>query len=194
MKSMKLLALAAVVISVSGCNYLLDETNPVSVASAFWSEALSDDRTGAAVHMKRGGKLKLDFKGHNSEDVAYLGEVQQNSGIYFVNTDVSILRNETYFTIPLKTIVVPVNGKWKVDYWSTKSSLNDAAIDNAIKYVSNSMSNYDQLFASRPDQADKFAAVDAAEARLDADFARAKIALMKSVRRSYGVPEPEEKK
>lgn len=192
MKS-KIAATAIAALALTGCQFTLDETNPVSVATGFWAEALSDDKAAAASLMKRQGKLKLGIKGYDDEDTAIMGEVKQNGGIYFIDTNLSIWRNDLNFAVPLKTIVVPDDtGKWKVDYWSTLSSLNDAAIDNSIKYIANSHTNYQNLFDQKPDQADRQAAVDAAEYRLDQEFARAKDILMKNIRKSYGVPEPKE--
>lgn len=187
------LLMLALVVALSGCDMVLSPTNPVAVATAFWSEALDGDPESASKHMKRGGKLPLGIKGLNSDDQAVLGEVVQLNGIYFIDTVLSVWRNEINYIIPLKTIMVPVDGKWKVDYWSTTASVNDAAIDSSIKYITDSLESHQIIFEKRPNQNDKFAAVKDVESRLDLRFKDAKKKLMKAVRESYGVPEPVEK-
>jgi hypothetical protein len=186
---------AAVVLIVtgSGCSMVLNPTSPISVATAFWSEALSEDNSGAAQYMKRKGKLSLGFQGYSDDDEAFLSKVNQSGGIYYIDTNIQILRNGAYVTIPLKTVMVPVDGVWKVDFWSTKASMDDAAFDNAVNYITTSQSSYNILFKEKPKTGNKILAVKSAEQRLDKSFEDAKEVLMKAVRKSYGVPEPKPK-
>jgi len=172
MKKMLFMCVMATVILLSGCDKVLNENDPVSVARAFWTAALSATPSDAKPFMVNGDKLTIGIKGQHDQDTAVLGKVDQQGGYYFIETTVQLSRDGKLISVPMRTVVVPVDGLWRVDYWSTKQSVFDATFDTSMKWFASTLDNADLyiddiLGAESEDDAMKFA-----EERLTEEFTR----------------------
>jgi len=163
-----------VIITISGCSGALDENNPESVAQAFWLSALSSDPSQAKQFMKNGEVLAIDIIGQNVKDSASIGEVVEQNGYYFINTTLSLWRKERQVSIPLQTVIVPVDGRWKVDYWSTKQTVVNATMDRTMKYFASTVNDADKYLKNILGVQDQEKALQIAETKIDAEFKNAK--------------------
>lgn len=180
MKKMLFMCVMATVILLSGCDKVLNENDPVSVARAFWTAALSATPSDAKPFMVNGDKLTIGIKGQHDQDTAALGKVDQQGGYYFIETTVHLSRDGKLISVPMRTVVVPVDGLWRVDYWSTKQSVFDATFDTSMKWFASTLDNADLyiddiLGAESEDEAMKFA-----EERLTEEFTRVKQSILKN--------------
>lgn len=174
-----------VVFLIVGCDGALDENDPVSVARAFWTAALSKTPQNAKQFASEpGAKFETGIKGTNENDTFFLKDVDQQDGFYFVNTTLRLERNGAVISVPMRTVIVPVNGKWKVDYYSTKQSILDETLDRSIAYYKNTAAQaskyFDDILASDGTKD----MVAAASQRLDEDFANAKKLILESYKKS----------
>jgi len=180
MKKVLFIYVMASVILLTGCDDVLNQNDPVSVARAFWTAALSSSPTDAKPFMVNGDKLAIGIKGQSDQDTAILGKVDQQGGYYFIETTVQLARDGKMIAVPMRTVVVPVNGLWRVDYWSTKQSVFDATFDTSMKWFASTLDNADIyvediLGAESEDDALKFA-----EERLTEEFTRVKESILKN--------------
>jgi hypothetical protein len=172
MKKIKTLSILALILLLVGCGNVLNENDPVSIARSFWDSALSSTPDDAKKFMKNGQALAVTIKGHHEADTAILGDVTQEDGYYFIDTRVQLLRAGIYVVIPMRTVVVPVNGLWKVDYWSTKQSVFDATFDKSIQWFSSTLDSAEIYVGDILGAGDKEEAFEFAEKRLNEDFTR----------------------
>lgn len=185
-----LLAVIAGTTLLTGCDIALDKNKPVSVARAFWNSTFSEDLSAAKYYMAD-STVPLGIKGRNVEDTAGLGEIQQQDGYYFIDTQLTLHRDGKIYRIPLKTIVTPVDGIWKVDYWATKQSVHDAAFDNAMKYYANSIHGSSYIFEDLYGGEDRVEAYKSAESRVNQQFDDFKKAIMLNYERSLQITQKE---
>lgn len=165
---------------LTACNNALDESDPVSVARAFWTAALGSEPSAAKPFMVDGDKIPIGIHGHSESDTAALGAVEQQGGYYFIDTTLQLARDGKVASIPLKTVVVPVDGKWRVDYWSTKQSVFDATFDTSMKWFATTMDSANLYFEDVLGAEDQAEALKFAEQRLDEEFERVKKAILKN--------------
>ncbi|MFA0809438.1 hypothetical protein [Microbulbifer epialgicus] len=170
----------AMVALLNGCNRVLNENDPVSIARSFWTAALSTNPNDAKQFMVKGDSLEIGIRGYSDKDTALLGEVDQQNGYYFIQTTIQLLRDGKIISVPMRTVVVPVEGRWRVDYWSTKQSVFDAAFDSSMKWFSSTLRNADQYIDDILGTEDKKEALDYAEERLNIEFDKAKSAILKN--------------
>jgi len=169
-------------IILSSCGTVLNKNDPVSVARAFWTAALSNSPSEAKPFMVDGEKLAIGINGHSNQDTAILGKVDQQGGYYFIETTLRLERGGKVVALPLRTVVVLVNGDWRVDYWSTKQSVIDATFDSSMKWFASTISNADIYIVDILGAEDKEEALEYAEERLTNEFTRVKESILKNYR------------
>jgi hypothetical protein len=185
MKKVLCMFVMATVILMLGCDKVLDENDPVSVARAFWTTVLSATPEDAKPFMVNGDELPIGIRGQSDQDTAVLGKVDQQSGYYFIETTVQLFRNGKLVSVPMRTVVVPVDGLWRVDYWSTKQTIFDATFDTSMRWFASTLENADIyiddiLGVESDDDALKFA-----EQRLTEEFARVKQSILKNYKARF---------
>ena len=180
MKHISITLLIALSLFLTACDSVLDESDPTSVARSFWNAALSDNPKEAQLLMKSSSALSIGIKGKHSNDTAVLGEVNQQGGYYFIDTTLSLTREGKIVSIPLRTVVVPVNGKWRVDYWSTKQTVFDAAFDKSMSWFAKTLDGAGFYMDDILGAQDKEEAIEFAEQRLTEEFERAKVSILKN--------------
>lgn len=141
MRFLQLLLAGTLLAAVGGCGKVLNENDPVSVARAFWSAALGPNPAEAKPFMVRGNTEVIAIRGHNDADTAVLGEVDQQEGYYFIETTLQLHRDGVLLSVPLRTVIVPVDGQWRVDYWSTKQSVLGSAVDASVRWLLSTLDN-----------------------------------------------------
>jgi hypothetical protein len=180
MKKILCMFVMSTTIIMSGCNKVLSEDAPVSVARAFWTAALSANPSDAKPFMVNGEKLSIGIKGQSDKDTAVLGKADQQNGYYFIDTTVQLFRNGKLVSVPMRTVVVPVNGLWRVDYWSTKQSVLDATFDTSMKWFASTLDNADIYIDDILGVESEEDALKFAEQRLTEEFARVKQSILKN--------------
>ncbi len=118
---------------------LYTPNDPMAVANDFWITALDEDSSAGIKYLSNGDYSLPLVPGYSELDRAILGEAEQNSGAYFIKTQLSLVRNGKNVLLPLYTVVVSENGKFKVDMTNTLSSIEDAALDNALSYYTSAV-------------------------------------------------------
>lgn len=180
MKNVFMILLIMSTMLLTACNDVLDENDPVSVARAFWTAALGSNPASAKPFMVDGDKIKIGIIGQSESDTALLGAVEQQGGYYFIDTTLQLSRDGKIVSIPLKTIVVPVDGKWRVDYWSSKQSVFDATFDTSMKWFASTLDNANLYIEDVLGAEDQSEAIKNAEQRLDDEFGRVKQVILKN--------------
>lgn len=178
----KILFLTLVLISAlnSGCYENIEANDPLSVATLFWDAALGENPEDAKQYMQNSFGVSIGIKGKSGQDAAVFGEANQQEGYYFIETTLELPRNGKVVSIPLRTVVVPVDGRWKVDYWSTKQSLFDATFDSSIKWFVMTLGDAGLYFDNMSDIQDQKDALVSADARLTEQFRDAKSMLLEN--------------
>lgn len=180
MKKTTFICVMAVIALLSGCDKVLNQNDPISIARAFWTAALSTNPSDAKQFMVNADSLSIGIQGHNDKDTAILGKVDQQEGYYFIETTVQLAREGKLVSVPMRTVVVPVDGMWRVDYWSTKQSVFDATFDTSMKWFASTLSNADSYIDDILGAGDQEEALKFAEERLNEEFDRAKAAILKN--------------
>lgn len=180
MKSMILMFAIATAILLSGCKYVLNEDDPVSVARAFWTAALSSTPADAKPFMVNGEKLAIGIKGQSDQDTAVLGKVDEQDGNHFIQTTLQLARDGKTVSVPMRTVVVSADGVWRVDYWSTKQSVFDAIFETSMKWFASTMGNADSFVEDILGAENQEETLQYAEERLTEEFARVKESILKN--------------
>lgn len=180
MKNVFMILLIMSTMLLTACNDVLDRNDPVSVARAFWTAALGGNPASAKPFMVDGDKIKIGIIGQSESDTALLGAVEQQGGYYFIDTTLQLSRDGKVASIPLKTIIVPVDGKWRVDYWSSKQSVFDATFDTSMKWFASTLDNANLYLEDVLGAEDQSEAMKHAEQRLNEEFGRVKEAILKN--------------
>jgi hypothetical protein len=179
MKKIIYVSIISSLMLLSGCDNVLNKNDPVSVAQAFWVAALSDSRNEAKSFMVDSSKLDIGIKGRDSRDTASLGKVDQQDGYYFIETNLMLFREGNSIQIPMRTVVVPVDGLWKVDYWSTKQSIFDATFAASMSWFTATLDSattlIDGSFGTAPNEDD----IKYVEGKLKGELARLESSIMK---------------
>lgn len=178
MKILSLFLCAVVALCLSGCDKVLNENDPLSVARTFWTSALSATPGDADKYMTNGDSKSLGIKGHHEKDTAILGKVDQQNGYYFIETTVQLNRDGKVISVPMRTVVVPVDGIWKVDYYSTKQSIFDATFESSMKWFAATVSNAEKYFDDVMGAGNGEEALKSAEERLNEELTRVKVAAL----------------
>jgi len=178
MKIHSFLLCVIVALCLSGCDKVLNENDPLSVARTFWTSALSANPSDAEKYMTNGDSKSLGIKGHHEKDTAILGKVDQQNGYYFIETTVQLNRDGKVISVPMRTVVVPVDGIWKVDYYSTKQSIFDATFESSMKWFAATVSNAEKYFDDVMGAGNGEEALKNAEERLNEELTRVKVAAL----------------
>jgi len=170
---LKVFLVAGLAASLVSCGDSINANDPTSAARSFWNHALSKNPENAKPFMVE-PSVKIGIKGFDEGDTAELGGNQQQDGIYFIHTTVRLVRNGKVALIPMRTVVRPVDGMWRVDYWSTKQSVIDAALDNSMKWFATTLSNANLYVDDLVGAEDQKASLKFAEQRMTEEFESAK--------------------
>lgn len=179
MKIRTLFVIATISLLLSGCDKVLNENDPLSVARTFWTAALSASPVEADKYMTNGDSKILGIKGHHEKDTAVLGKVDQQNGYYFIETTVQLNRDGKVVSIPMRTVVVPVDGIWKVDYYSSKQSIFDATFENSMKWFASTVQSAD-VYIDNIMGVGNEEALKVVEERLNEELMRVKESVLKN--------------
>lgn len=184
----KILIVFCTMFLITGCGGALDENDPVSVARAFWTAALSKTPQDAKQFTSEPGvKFETGIKGTSKNDTFFLKDVDQQDGFYFVNTTLRLERNGSAISVPLRTVIVPVNGKWKVDYYSTKQSIIDETLHRSMDYYKNTTAQASKYFDDILGVSEADDVMANISTRLDEDFAHAKKLILENYKKSLKI-------
>lgn len=125
---------------------LYTPNDPVAVANDFWIMALEKNDSASAKHISDESYPQPLIPGFNESDHALLGQAEQDNGVYFIDTKLILVRDGRRVQVPIYTVVVSQNGKFKVDLANTLGSVEDAALDNALSYYTDAAKAAHTLF------------------------------------------------
>lgn len=129
---------------------LYTPNEPKAVANDFWITALDKDDSAATKYLSKSDYSAPLIPGYSEHDRAVMGKSEQDNGVYFIKTTLTLHRNGAYSQIPLFTVVVSVDGKFKVDLQNTLASVEDAALENALAYYANAAEASSSLLSLQP--------------------------------------------
>lgn len=119
---------------------LFTPNDPVAVANDYWIVTLTKGESFAKKYTLEANNRGDWVVGHHQDDRAFIGEVEQQDGVYYINTQLLLNRDERS-VINLYTVVTSVNGQYKVDEYATYSSFYDASLKSALNAYESSVTN-----------------------------------------------------
>ena len=131
---------------LGGC---MTNLSPQEVSERFWSAVRDRDVAAARQYVSSRDQLPEDL----AEDVLpinefTLGRIVIDGDRAWVDTRV-VIAGEKPFTMPLKTVLLQVNGQWKVDYESTVAPVSR---DSELARVVGSLANLSKQFTDELDR------------------------------------------
>lgn len=134
--ALALLALAGLV-ACGGSSSIPTGNDPESVARQFWQHLLSDTPSNARSLAADGLAADVRMIGSHENDRLIVKDGPfRERGFQYFDTEVVLYRDQVY-RIPFKTIIVDVNGDYKVDWFNTRHTFNDALEMEITNYIEN---------------------------------------------------------
>lgn len=193
MKALKISLIVTVMLAIlGGIGYVLSpygigifggkDDGPQSVAAQFWQAALSPNPSTSSAYRVEQEGLTIGISGQHEEDVAIFGKGTQENNAYFLETTLKLNRSGRLVSVPMQTILIFEGNGWKVDYWSTKQSVFDATLNQALDWYIGSVQGAAEFLtelapSDKNEIKDKAAALDE---RLEQEFELARTQLVEN--------------
>lgn len=140
LRNIIIIPLIAALSLLAGCNDSLDNSNPASVTTSFWTSLSGENPDSAKAFVTEPESTTIYPIIADSVSIS-VGDARQEDGYYFVDTSLHIVKDGTLSTVPLKTILIASNGEWKVDYWSSRYSSFDTTLSQHLESLARAASD-----------------------------------------------------
>ena len=101
----------------AGCG----KDQPIDVAKKFWGALEDQDIEKARSYATEATapSLKMNYRGEDEEIAVIFGEVTESDGQTLVETTVQTVKGQENTRVPMKTVLVKEDDRWKVDVAQT---------------------------------------------------------------------------